>query len=135
MDCPCCKKAILLWEEAAITVHESCLKKLLKPKDEAKEEAQYVRESDVRAFLKCFCEEYTARRNGATYHPRRPKDLILIRLLLGTYSLERLKKLAIMLLETDEEWVDMTDRGIGVLSVKASWLDSKLAAYESRRSA
>ena len=132
MDCPCCKKGIYLGEPA-VGVHVSCLKALMKPRDEAKDEAQHVRESDVRYFITFFCEEYTARRHGAKYVPQRPKDYVLVRRLLATFDVERLKKLAIWLLETGDEWVSDTDRGIGILSAKASWLDSELAAYEAKR--
>jgi hypothetical protein len=47
--------------------------------------------------------------------------------------MERLKKLTVVLLTTDEDWVSETDRGIGILSTKASWLDDRLAQFEARR--
>jgi hypothetical protein len=85
--------------------------------------------------LKHFCETYTEKRHGARYHVRTTIDVPLVKQLLTTYGLERLKKLATVLLMTDEEWVSDTDRGIGILSVKAAWLDDRLAQAEARRRA
>jgi hypothetical protein len=51
---------------------------------------------------------------------------------LAQYSQERLEKLAVILLTTDDDWIATTDRGLSILLVKASWLDNILADYEAK---
>lgn len=87
---------------------------------------------EVAAFIARFCEFYKRHRHGAVYFIVREKHVPLVRALLGVYGRDRLEKLALVLLRTDDEWVDGTDRGIGILSTKASWLDGKLAEYEAQ---
>lgn len=84
------------------------------------------------AFIRRFCELYTHHRHGARYFVKREKHVPLLRALLSTYGPDRLEKLAMVLLTTDDEWVQATDRGIGILSTKASWLEERLAAYEAK---
>jgi hypothetical protein len=100
---------------------------------EEAEDSGEVRGADIRDFIAYFCETYSERRNGARYMVRREKDIPLVKRLLAVYSMERLKKLTVVLLTTDEDWVSETDRGIGILSTKASWLDDRLAQFEARR--
>lgn len=90
---------------------------------------------EVHAFLAYFCETYPAKRAGAKYLVRTAVDVPQVKRLLATYGLERLKKLALVLLTTDEDWISDTDRGIGILSLKAAWLDDRLAQHEARRRA
>jgi hypothetical protein len=90
-----------------------------------------VTQADIGAFLKRFCELFSRHRNGAKYFVKRHKDVPLLRQLLLCYPRDRLEKLTVVLLTTDDEWISRTDRGIGILSVKASWLDGLLAGYEA----
>lgn len=83
-------------------------------------------------FLKRFCELYSEHRNGAKYFVVRKRDVPNVRQLLRTYDDARLEKLAVVLLTTDDEWIAGTDRGVGILSVKASWLDGLLADFEAK---
>jgi len=94
-----------------------------------------VTAKDVGAFLKRFCELYSQHRHGARYLVKRHKDVPNVRLLLRTYEPRRLEKLVVVLLRTDDEWIERTDRGIGILLVKASWLDGLLAGYEAKHGA
>lgn len=94
-----------------------------------------VKGTDVRDFIAAFCDLFSKHRNGARYMVRREKDIPLVKRLLLTYPRDRLEKLAVILLTTDEEWVSTTDRGIGILSVKAAWLDGLLAEHEAKRRA
>lgn len=87
--------------------------------------------AQVSGFLRRFCELYAQHRHGARYFVKREKHVPLLRALLGTYGAERLEKMAAVLLKTDDEWVQNTDRGIGILSTKASWLDERISAYEA----
>jgi hypothetical protein len=82
--------------------------------------------SEISAFIATFCKLYKEHRK-ASYFVRRPKDLTLIRLLLDTYPADELADMADDLLTVDDEWVGATDRGIGILTVKASWLSNRRA--------
>lgn len=86
----------------------------------------------IAQFLARFCELYKQHRHGARYFVTREKHVPLLRALLRVYDAERLEKLALVLLKTDDEWIQATDRGIGILSTKASWLDERLASYEAQ---
>lgn len=87
--------------------------------------------AEVAKFIGRFCELYKQHRHGARYFVVREKHVPLLRPLLRTYGPERLEKLALVLLKTNDEWIEATDRGIGILSTKASWLDGRLAEYEA----
>jgi hypothetical protein len=91
-----------------------------------------VANPEAEDFLAWFGDEYAKRLSGARYLIQ-PKDAALAERLLATYPLERLKELAVILLTTDHEWVSETDRGIGILSVKASWLDGLLAEHRAAK--
>jgi hypothetical protein len=90
-----------------------------------------VPKQQVGAFIRRFCELYTKHRHGAKFMVLAKKHVPLIRNLLTVYDFKRLEKMAVVLLTTDEPWVKETDRGIGILSVKASWLDNLLSEYEA----
>ncbi len=96
------------------------------------DDAKRAENVEIAAFIRRFCNFYTQHRHGAKYFITRQKHVPLIRALLNTYGRERLEKLALMLLKTNDDWVQETDRGIGILSTKASWLDERLAAYEAK---
>jgi len=82
--------------------------------------------ADVGAFIALFCKRYKELRR-ASYFVRRPKDLTLARLLLETYGAADLAAMVDDLLTVDDEWIGATDRGIGILVVKASWLANRHA--------
>lgn len=90
---------------------------------------------DVRAFLGRFRELYKIHRFGATYVFKRPKDIVLVKRLLEDFDVARLEQLAVELLTCDDEWVNGTDRGIGILTVKASWLDGRLCERAAKAAA
>lgn len=99
------------------------------------EDRRKTENQEVAAFIRAFCDVYAKHRHGARYFIKREKHVPLLRALLATYGHERLMKLALVLLKTDDEWVHHTDRGIEILSVKASWLDNRLAEYEAQHGA
>lgn len=92
-----------------------------------------VSDSDVGAFLRRFCELYSKHRYGAKYAIRRKVEVPIVRRLLAVYDAPRLEKLVVVLLTTNDDWVSETDRGIGILSTKAAWLDGLLAEHEARK--
>jgi hypothetical protein len=96
------------------------------------DESKKLENRHINAFLRRFCDLYALHRHGARYFVTAEKHVPLVRKLLSVYGSERLEKLALVLLKTDDEWVQGTDRGIGILSIKASWLDERLAAYEAQ---
>lgn len=83
-------------------------------------------------FIDHYVELYAKHRNGARYHVKPSLDWSRVCDLLNTYPLTRLEKLAAVLLTTDEDWVQKTDRGIGVLVARASWCDDRLSAWEAQ---
>lgn len=90
---------------------------------------------NVRIFLKWFQEEYKAKRHGAAYLVKWQKDGPLVKAMLKAVDVERLQKLARILLsdKTDEPFIVDSDRGVGILSTKFNWLNDRLAAWEARR--
>ena len=86
----------------------------------------------VRQFIDWFVTEYAKRRNGAKYVVKGAKDGQTVKSLLQAHPLARLQKHAVILLTTDEEWTENTDRGIGILSAKINWLEDRLAAWERK---
>lgn len=87
----------------------------------------------VREFLTWFQGEYKARRNGAVYFVKWEAHGAIVKRLLTGHSIDRLKKHAQILLRSNEEWIDSTDRGIEVLSGKINWLEERLCAWETER--
>jgi hypothetical protein len=81
---------------------------------------------NTHAFIKRFCELYSQHRNGASYLVRKARDVPNVRALLHTYPLERLEAMAELLMTIDDEWIAGTDRGIGILTTKATWLDDRI---------
>lgn len=88
---------------------------------------------EVGAFIRRFCDLYSKHRHGARYFVKRQQHVPLIRALLRVYDFERLSDMAVVLLTTDEDWITATDRGIGILSTKAAWLDGLLAEHKAKR--
>lgn len=91
----------------------------------------HVEPSEVSEFIRRFCELYSKHRFGARYLIARKKHVPIIRNLLRTFDLVRLVKMSTVLLTTTDDWVAGTDRGIGILSVKASFIDGQIAEYEA----
>jgi hypothetical protein len=82
--------------------------------------------SDQSNFIAAFCRAYKAHR-GAAYFVRRPKDLVLAKALLEVYSMDELSAMVDDLLTVEDEWIGATDRGIGILATKATWLANRQA--------
>lgn len=105
------------------------------PPPTEKEGVEAALQYQANLFVDWFTAEYPKRRNGAKFKAKRG-DVEKIRGLLATWSPARLRQLAELLLLLDAEadgWVATTDRGIGVLDHRATWLDERLSAAEARR--
>ena len=89
--------------------------------------------SPVKLYLDWFQAEYKKRRNGATYFVRWDAHSAIVKRLLAAFPADRLQKHAQLLLTTNEEWTQGTDRGIEVLSGKINWLEERLCAWEAQK--
>lgn len=89
--------------------------------------------SPGKAFLQWFQTEYASKRHGATYFVSWEKHMPIVGRLLKQHAPDRLRKHAQILLTTDEDWVETTDRGIEVLAGKINWLEERLARWEAKR--
>jgi len=89
--------------------------------------------SPVREFLVWFQGEYKARRNGAVYFVKWEAHGAIVKRLLTGYPLDRLRKHAMILLRSNEPWIETTDRGVEVLSSKINWLEERLCAWEAEK--
>lgn len=101
-----------------------------KPDDDL--DTEHVTGQLVNQVIKRFCELYSHYRFRAKYHVRRSIDVPLVKQLLHTFTPEELEKMTVVLLTTDEDWTANTDRGIGILSVKASKLHGLISEYEAQ---
>ena len=88
----------------------------------------------TRDFLAWFVDEYKAKRDGAKYIVT-DKHGGLIKRLLTHHSPERLRRLALVMFGSNDEWIESTDRGIEVLAAKINWLEEKLSVWEKQRKA
>ena len=84
---------------------------------------------EIHQFVQWWIETYKAKRLGADYQLTPTKDIPIIKRLLSSYGLTRLKDMATLLLVTDETFISSTDRGLGILSTKAMWLDHLLRQH------
>jgi len=88
---------------------------------------------DLRAghLVERYAELFYLHRHGARYRSRIHLDFQKAQELVRTWPDDaRLEKLAIIVLESDDEWIARTDRGFGVFAAKASWADDRLVAWE-----
>ena len=89
--------------------------------------------SPARTFLDWFQVEYKTRRKGACYFVVWSKHMPIVTRLLKLHEPARLQQHARVLLSTDDQWVEGTDRGIEVLAGKINWLEDKLTAWEAKQ--
>ena len=85
-------------------------------------------------FVEKYAELYAQHRHGAKMFRRRPAiEWDQACELCRTWDDERLIKLAEILLTTDDDWVERTDRGWGVFVSRAQWCDERLSAWEAKQ--
>lgn len=85
-------------------------------------------------FLGWFIDFYKNNRDGAKYRVT-DKHGGIVKSLLKTHSPERLRQLTEVLLGSNDEWIESTDRGIEVLASKINWLEERLCAWERKSDA
>lgn len=87
-------------------------------------------------FLDTFSGLYQQYRHGAKWLRRRPNlEWVAACDLCRLWDDERLRKMAIIVLTTDDDWIARTDRGFSVFVSRASWADERLAAWEAQQKA
>lgn len=87
----------------------------------------------IHTFVKGFCDLYAETLHGSKYTVNHSKDIPLVRRLLKTHGVDRLLKLAHVLFLAEDDWLDQTDRGIGILSSRINWLETRLRAAEAQQ--
>lgn len=78
-----------------------------------------------------YGELYSEHLGGARYRSRPNLDWTEALTLVPLWSDERLEKLAILVLTTDDRWISGTDRSFKIFAMKASWADKQLTAWEA----
>lgn len=86
------------------------------------------------ALLERYSRLYTKHRHGARLRLMHSnlefQDALT---LCQTWPDDRLDKLAVIVLTTDDDWISRTDRGFPIFVKKASWADGLLAEAEAKR--
>lgn len=88
---------------------------------------------DLRAgnLVERYAELFYLHRRGARYHSRLHLDFMKAQELVRTWADDaHLEKLAVIILESDDDWIAKTDRGFGVFAARATWADDRLKAWE-----
>jgi hypothetical protein len=81
-------------------------------------------------FLEKYQQLYSQQRHGARTLIKPAIDFQRAMDLCRLWPNDRLEKMAVILLQTDDEWVMRSDRGFGVFVARASWCDDKLRQWE-----
>ena len=92
--------------------------------------AEEALEAKAGRFCERFAELFYEHRYGAKYFKQPNLDWQRVCRLLTVWDAERLEKLAVLLLTTDDKWISTTDRNIAILEKKASFLDDLLRQWE-----
>jgi hypothetical protein len=79
-----------------------------------------------------YGELYAQYRHGARHRQRPNLDWIDACGLVKLWPDDRLDKLAILVLTTDDVWISGTDRAFKIFALKATWADAKLAEWEQQ---
>jgi hypothetical protein len=77
-----------------------------------------------------YGELFQQHRLGAKYRSRPNLDYEDAKTLVPLWNNARLEKLAALVLTTDDPWISRTDRSFKIFTMKASWADDKLRAWE-----
>src|SRR6185503_248244 len=73
-----------------------------------------------------YGELYTLHRHGAKHRARPNLDWSDACTLVPLWDDARLEKLAVIVLQTDDEWIAKTDRSFHIFALKAAWADDRL---------
>ncbi len=78
-----------------------------------------------------FAELHMQYLKGAKYRSKPALDWQEALTLVPLWTDERLEKLAILVLTTDDDWISKTDRSFHIFALKASWADQQLTKWEA----
>ncbi len=81
-------------------------------------------------LVRRYGELFTEHRFGARYRQRENLDWLEACELCRIWDDQRLEKLAVLVLTTDDPFISSTDRGFKIFSMKASWADARLSEWE-----
>jgi hypothetical protein len=89
----------------------------------------------VNEFIAWFCDEYNSHSLGAEYLVKNGQDHAIVKNLLRQFSVKQIQECATILLDvrTDDKFIQESDRGIGILSVKFNWLNQRRAAFLAKQ--
>lgn len=83
-------------------------------------------------FVRRYEALYAEHRRGAKLFRSRPSlDWDEAGRLLEQWPFDRLEKLAVIVLTTDDKWIAGTDRSFRIFALKATWADDKLKQWEA----
>lgn len=83
-------------------------------------------------FIDRFSAIYSKYRSGATYFVRPAKDWTHACNLVTTFESDRLEKLAVVFMNSNEPFIEKTARGLGVFESQVSWCDEQLRRAEKK---
>jgi hypothetical protein len=88
---------------------------------------------DLRAgrFCERYSELFATYRHGARYYARPAHDFGHACELVRVWDDERLEKLVVVFLRSDDPFIEQSTRSIGVFASRASWCDDKLRQWEA----
>lgn len=86
----------------------------------------------AQGFLERFTALFPEYRNGAVYHMRPDRDYKHALGLVKTFPSERLEQLVVVFLNANEDFIQRSDRSVGVFASKATWCDEQLRKAEAR---
>lgn len=78
-----------------------------------------------------YGELYAQYRHGARHRQRPNLDWVDACDLCRNWPDDRLEKLAILVLTTDDAWISRTDRSFKIFAMKATWADDRLRQWET----
>ncbi len=85
-------------------------------------------------FVDRYDALYQVHRKGARLLRRQPNlDWDRACRLCRLWADDRLEKMAVIFLKSNEDWISSTDRGLAVFEAKASWCDDRLAEWEAKQ--
>lgn len=83
-------------------------------------------------FIDRYSELYNKYRHGATYFVRPAKDWTHACNLVAAFDSDRLEKLVVVFMNSNEPFIEKSARGLGVFESQVSWCDEQLRKAEKK---
>jgi len=84
-------------------------------------------------LLERYAVLFQEHRRGAVYRARPHLDFPEAIELVKLWSDDRLDRLAVLVLTTDDPWISKTDRAFKIFATKATWADDRLRQWEQQQ--